>query len=129
MSDAEVPDDAAALDAAGLDVDVLWRQLLAARDAGDHARVRAIESRMRALQHERRFAHLSDEELDRRVRALSGQREASDMLGHSPGGGPGGDSAGGEDTARLNRMIRANQHVGLEQTLSALLDEQARRQG
>ena len=121
------PDDLAALGTDGLDVDVLWRQLLAAREAGDHERLRAIEARMRELQATRRFAHLTDEELEQRIRALFGQRGSEDMLGHSPGGGPGGDSAGSEDTARLNRMIRANQHVGIERTLAALLDEQARR--
>ena len=125
----DVPDDVAALDPEQLDVDVLWQQLRAAKDAGDDRRVRAIESRMRELQDTRRFAHLDDEELERRIRALSAQRQSSDMLGHSPGGGPGGDSAGGEDTARLNRMIRGNQHVGLERTLATLLDERDRRQG
>jgi len=49
------------------------------------------------------------------------------MLAHSPGGGPGGDSAGGEDTLKLNNAIRANQHAGIEATLNALLDERARR--
>ena len=126
---AGAPTDLAGLGAEELDVDVLWRQLVAARDAGDHERVRAIEARMRELEATRRFAHLTDEELEQRIRALHAQRQSEDMLGHSPGGGPGGDSAGGEDTARLNRMIRANQHVGIERTLSALLDERERRRG
>lgn len=123
----DVPGDLAGLDPEQVDVDVLWQQLRAAKQAGDDGRVRALEARMRELRDTRRFAHLSDDELERRIRALSRQRESADMLGHSPGGGPGGDSAGGEDTARLNRMIRANQHVGLERTLSALLDERERR--
>lgn len=129
MTEPSPPDDAAGLEADGLDVDVLWRQLQAARAAGEHDRVRAIEARMRDLQVERRFAHLSDEELDRRIRGLTGERAPRDMLGHSPGGGPGGDSAGGEDTMELNRRIRANQHVGIEQTLNALVDERERRRG
>lgn len=129
MTEPSPPDDAAALGADGLDVDVLWRQLQAARAAGDQRRVRAIEARMRDLQVERRFAHLSDEALDERIRGLTGERAPRDMLGYSPGGGPGGDSAGSEDTMELNRRIRANQHVGLEQTLSALLDERERRRG
>ena len=126
-ADAVVPDDVATLGADELEIDVLWRQLLAARRAGDGDRTRAIEARMRELRDTRRFAHLSDEELEARIRALLRQRGAEDMLGHSPGGGPGGDSAGGEDTARLNRLIRANQHVGIERTLAALLDERERR--
>lgn len=121
------PEDPGAL--VQLDVDVLWRQLRSARATGDQQRVRAIESRMRQLQAERRFDHLSDEELDERIRALSGQRAPKDMLGHSPGGGPGGDSAGGEDTMKLNNLIRADQHAGIEQTLNALLDERDRRRG
>ena len=129
MSDDAAPDDASALAPDEVDVDVLWRQLQAARQAGDHRRVRAIESRMRDLQAERRFAHLSDEELDARIRGLTGEREPRDMLGHSPGGGPGGDSAGGEDLLRLNQQIRDNQHAGIERTLNALLDERERRRG
>lgn len=123
------PDDAAELAAGGRDVDVLWRLLQAARAAGDDERVRAIEGRMRELQTERRFAHLTDAELDERIHGLTRERAPRDMLGYSPGGGPGGDSAGGEDLMELNRRIRANQHVGLEQTLSALLDERERRRG
>jgi hypothetical protein len=122
-----VPDDASDLGTETVDVDVLWGQLQAARSAGDRERVRAIEGRMRQLQTERRFAHLSDAELDERIRAISGEREPRNMLGHSPGGGPGGDSAGGEDILRLNHQIRANQHAGIEQTLGALLDERDRR--
>lgn len=112
-----------------LDVDVLWRQLQRARAAGDAQRVRAIESRMRQLQVERRFRHLSDEELDARIAALAGERAPRDMLGYSPGGGAGGDSLGTDDLMRLNKQIRDNQHVGLEATLSALLDERERRRG
>lgn len=109
------------------DVDVLWRELLEAKAAGDAERVRAIENRMRQLQGERRFDHLTDAELDQRIRALTREREPRDMLGHSPGGGPGGDSAGGEDTMRMNEAIRGNQHAGIEATLNALRDERDRR--
>ena len=115
-------------DAEEVDVDVLWRQLLAAKEAGDAERVRAIENRMRQLQGERRFAHLSDAELDQRIRSLTGERAPRDMLGYSPGGGPGGDSAGSEDLMRFNRAIRDGQHVGIEATLNALVDERDRRQ-
>lgn len=127
--DDRAPDDAAGLVPDEVDVDVLWRQLQAAKAAGDQGRVRALENRMRQLQTERRFAHLSDDELEARIRALTGEREPRDMLGHSPGGGPGGDSAGGEDILRLNQRIRENQHAGIEQTLNALLDERERRRG
>ncbi len=129
MTEASTPDDAAELAAAGLDVDVLWRQLQAARAAGDHQRARAIEGRMRQLQVERRFAHLGDDELDERIRALTGERAPRDMLGYSPGGGPGGDSAGSEDIMMLNRRIRENQRDRIEETLNALLDERERRRG
>lgn len=120
--------DVGRLDPDEIDVDVLWQQLMSAREAGDVQRVRAIENRMRDLQGERRFAHLSDEELEERIRTLSGEREPRDLIAHSPGGGGGGDNAGGEDLLRLNNQIRANQHAGIEQTLNALLDELARRQ-
>lgn len=127
--DAAAPDDLRELAPDEMDVDVLWRQLQAAKAAGHTARVRAIEARMRQLQVERRFAHLSDGELDERIRALTGERGPRDMLGHSPGGGPGGDSAGGEDLLRFNQQIRENQRDGIEQTLNALLDERERRRG
>lgn len=127
--DDAAPDDLRDLPPDEMDVDVLWRQLQAAKRSGDDRRVRAIEARMRQLQTERRFAHLTDDELAERIRGLTGEREPKDMLGHSPGGGPGGDSAGGEDLLRLNQQIRDNQHDGIEQTLNALLDERERRRG
>lgn len=108
-------------------VDVLWRQLLAAKRDGDDGRVRQIENRMRQLQGERRFAHLDDDQLDARIAALTGEREPRDVLGYSPGGGGGGGELGAEDTRRFNEQIRANQHDGIEATLNALLDERERR--
>lgn len=121
--------DTDALHGDEVDVDVLWRQLLAAKRAGDAQRVRAIENRMRQLQGERRFRHLSDAQLDERIRSLTGERAPRDMLGYSPGGGPGGDSAGSDDLMRFNQAIREGQHVGIEETLNALLDERERRRG
>lgn len=108
-------------------VDVLWKQLLVAREAGDAERVRRIENRMRELQGERRFAHLSDEELDERIDALTGERAPRDVLGYSPGGGGGGGELGAEDTRKFNEQIRGNQHAGIEATLNALVDERERR--
>lgn len=107
----------------------LWQVLRDAKAAGDHRLVRAVEQRMRELAQEHRYRHLSDAELRRQIVALMGSREAEDMLAHSPGGaGQGG--GGGFDAAhvsQLNSAIRANQRVGIETTLGALLDEWRRR--
>lgn len=108
------------------DIDGLWRELRQAKQVGDVQLVRVIENRMRALSQERRFAHLSDDELRARIQAVSGNREPQDLLAHSPGGDEGAWS-GTEDTAALNRAITANQHAGIEATLGALLDELQRR--
>lgn len=108
------------------DTDRLWEQLKAAKAADDLDRVRALENRMRELSGERRFAHLSDEELARRLSSLEGNREPDDMMAHSPSmwtGSPGD----GADTAAFNSAIRANQQDGVEATRQALLDEQRRR--
>jgi hypothetical protein len=114
-------------DTSGEVVDVLWRQLRAAKAAGDGQRVRRIENRMRELQGERRFAHLSDAELDERIAGLTREREPRDVLGYSPGGGGGGGELGAEDTRKFNEQIRGNQHAGIEATLNALVDERERR--
>ncbi len=112
------------------DTDALWKALTAAKADNDHERVRAIENRMRVLMEERRFAHLTDEELASQIAGLDAGRRAGtkDMIAHAPAGGNGG---GGNDDAGqitvLNNGIRENQSVGINQTLSALLDEQARR--
>lgn len=108
------------------DTDRLWKALLAAKAADDHRLVRAIENRMRELSGERRFAHLSDEELEERIAALSGQRAPDIPLRHSPPGGEGpGDGAG--DVSMLNRKSIENQKVGLERTRADLLDELRKR--
>lgn len=80
---------------------------------------------MRELAEERRFAHLSDDELATRIRALSGSREPEDVLGYSPADGQGLEGAPG--IAEINRRIKANESVGIESTLGALLDERDRR--
>lgn len=112
------------------DVDALWKRLMAAKVEGDHQLVRTIERRMRELTEERRFAHLTDDELDARIAGLRGERAPKDLLGHSPGGkGEGGAGWGGEDILAFNQAIKANQHAGIESTLAALEDERARRRG
>lgn len=120
------PEQVAGLD----DVDALWRALTAAKAAGDHALVRVVESRMRELTEERRFAHLDDGELLRRIRSLQALRHegTADMIPHSP---PGGSGGGGNDDAphiqNLNAAIRRNQSADIRVTLAALLDERERR--
>lgn len=109
------------------DVDLLWQALVAARSAGDDELVRAAENRMRALQPEHRFRHLSDDELEERIRSLAGNREPKDLLAYSPGGAADGDSGGAADTMAMNRRIRENQADGVETTLAALVDERERR--
>lgn len=52
------------------DVDLLWSLLREAREAGDRDREAAIRARMAALQEQRRFDGLSDEELAERIRSL-----------------------------------------------------------
>lgn len=110
------------------DVDQLWQGLQAAKVAADHQLVRAIENRMRELSSERRFVHLSDEELQRQIAGIAGHREPEGMLGHSPGGGSGsGDNGGSEGTLLFNARSRENQHDGIEVTLAGLLAERERR--
>ncbi|MBW3621611.1 MAG: hypothetical protein KY461_15315 [Actinobacteria bacterium] len=108
------------------DTSVLWQALVAAK-ADHHLKlIRAIEQRMRELAVERRFAHLSDEELRQRIDAMRGNREPTGMLGHSPGlGGGGGDSS--EHISAFNEAHRRDQHAGVEVTLRALEDERDRR--
>ncbi len=116
--------------ATSLDTDALWTALLAAKRDDDHTLVRAIENRMRELSTERRFAHLSNAELDRQIAGLRAGRMGDDaeMIAHSPAGGSGG---GGNDDGRflsqINGDIRANQAAGMGRTLGALLDERERR--
>ena len=103
------------------DTSALWTALLQAKKDGDADLVRAVEGRMRGLAAERRYAHLSDEDLRTRINGLTRQREPKGMLSHSPDGGFFG--AGGFDsveTSRRNAAIRANQHVGIEETLNGL---------
>lgn len=107
------------------DVDRLWRALRDAKEQDDPTLVRAIENRMRELRDDRRFAHLTDEQLRARIAAVSGNREPEDLLAFSPASGEGHEGAA--DTAALNRGIRANQEAGVERTLGALLDELRRR--
>lgn len=108
------------------DADVLWRALREAKQQDDPTLVRAIENRMRRLGEERRFSHLTDEQLRAQISALTGSREPTDLLGYSPASGEGQDGAA--DTAALNRGIRANQRDGVERTLGVLLDELRRRE-
>lgn len=116
-------------DVAGCDdPSALWSALLRAKDAGDQALVRAIEQRMRELSNDRRFAHLSDDELRRRIDGLAGNREPEGMLGHSPdGSGVGGGGYGARYTTEMNETIRRDQHAGIEVTLAALREEAERR--
>lgn len=114
------------------DTDALWKALLAAKAAHDLDLARAIENRMRELSQERRFAHLSDEELARQIAGLSGERRGDDreMIAHSPAGGSGGGgNDDGQFLSQINGAIRDNQSVGMNRTLAALADEQARRRG
>ena len=107
------------------DTSALWTALVAAKEHGDTETVRAIEQRMRELSDARRFADLSDQELRRRIDALTSNLEPKGLLAHSP------DSmASGFDimyTNRHNAAIRANQQVGGEETLVALRAEWNRR--
>lgn len=107
------------------DTDRLWRALLAAKADGHHRLVRLIENRMRELSTERRFDHLSDDELRSRLAAIDGHREHEGLIIHSP------DNDGSVDphhVQEMNRRIREGQHVGAEATRSALLDELRRRE-
>ncbi len=107
------------------DVDELWRALLAAKADGDGELVSAVERRMRELGPSRRFAHLSDDELDQRIAGLRSQRAPDVPQAYSP---PGSGMADGiEYTMAMNRAAVEDQHVGLERTLADLLDERARR--
>lgn len=108
------------------DIDVLWRSLAEAKQRHDAVLVRAIENRMRQLSQERRFAHLTDEQLTAQIRGASGNREPTDLLAYSPASGQGLEGAA--DTADFNRRIRQNQQDGVEATLAALMDEWRRRQ-
>ena len=108
------------------EIDRCWRDLVAAKERGDRHAVRVLENRMWDLQQRTRFAHLDDEQLAARIAALDGNRLSEGMLAHSPGGNDGLD-AGIADLMLLNQAIRAQQHVGVEELRSALLDEQARR--
>lgn len=83
---------------------------------------------MRELTSQRRFAHLSDEELRRRIDAMTGNREPEGLLGHSPGGGGYGGGFDSAHTSSHNEAIRANQHAGIEVALAALQAEWDRRQ-
>jgi hypothetical protein len=107
------------------DTSALWTALMAAKESGDTGTARAIEQRMRELSEARRFADLSDQELRRRIRALSESLEPKGMLGHSPDG-----TGGGWDityTSRMNEAIREGQYAGGQSTLAALKAEWARR--
>lgn len=109
------------------DASALWQALVQAKADHDLRLIRAIEQRMRELAADRRFAHLSDEELRQRIAAMRGNREPTGMLGHSPGiGGGGGDSS--EHISGFNDAHRRDQHAGIEVTLRALEDERDRRQ-
>lgn len=108
------------------DVDVLWRALQEAKQQDDSLLTRAIENRMRQLGEQRRFTHLTDEQLRAQIAAMSGNREPKDLLAFSPASGEGHDGAA--DTAALNRGIKRNQRDGVETTLGALLDELRRRE-
>lgn len=110
------------------DASALWSALMDAKGGGDAGLVRAIEQRMRELSSERRFVHLSDDELRQRIDGLTGNREPEGMLGHSPdGGGVGGGGYGGRYTTAMNETIRRDQHAGIEVTLAALREEAERR--
>lgn len=112
------------------DTSRLWTALLDAKTENDFKLVRAIEQRMRELSTDRRFAHLSDDDLRQRIDAISQEREPKGMLGHSPYGG-GLSSGGGIDarhTSQFNEAHRRDQHANIEATRSALLDEWERRQ-
>ena len=122
MDERPTVEDVTAID----DVDRLWRALRHAKEQDDPTLVRAIENRMRQLGDERRFAHLTDEQLRARISGMSGNRAPEDLLAFSPASGEGHDGAA--DTAALNRGIKANQHAGVERTLGALLDELRRRE-
>ncbi len=57
------------------DVDRLWSMLTDARRDGDHGLADRVRARMRQLENQRRFADVSDRELNRRIAALqSAQR-------------------------------------------------------
>lgn len=109
------------------DTAALWAALLVAKDEGDTELVRAIEQRMREVAADRRYAHLSDDELRRRIDGLTAQREPKGMLGHSPVGSAWEGGHQSTHTSRHNAAIRANQHDGIEVTLAALQAEWDRR--
>ena len=109
------------------DTAALWTALLEAKERDDTELVRAIEQRMRELSTERRYAHLTDEELRRTIDAATGNREPKGMIAHSPTSGMWEGGVQGAHTSRHNAAIRANQQVGVEVTLSALQAEWDRR--
>ena len=107
------------------EIDRLWKDLVAARERGDHHAVRAIENAMRELEGATRFAHLSDEELQARIASLEVNRLPVDLLAYSPGGSEG--AADVADLPKINRRILANQGVGVEQLRNLLVAERDRR--
>jgi hypothetical protein len=109
------------------DTSALWTALMAAKESGDAETVRAIEQRMRELSESRRFAELSDEELRRRIDALTSNLEPKGLLAHSPDGVIGAGWIDVTYTSRNNAAIRENQHGGGEATLAALHAEYDRR--
>ena len=116
------PDEIASSD----DTSALWAALVEAKKQGATDTVRAIEQRMRELSEMQRFAGLTDQELQRRINALTANLEPKGLLAHSPDG----NLAGGWDvtyTSRHNAAIRKNQQVGGVDTLVALRAEWARR--
>lgn len=110
------------------DTSWLWKALLEAKAENDFKLVRAIEGRMRDISAERRFSHLSDEELRRQIDGTTGNREPTGMLGHSPGSHRGSDVRDGARTSVFNEAHRRDQHANIEATRSALLGEWDRRQ-
>lgn len=109
------------------DTSRLWKALLEAKTENDFKLVRAIEQRMRELSTDRRFAHLSDDELRQRIGAISREREPKGMLGHSPGGAGEGGGFDTHHTTSFNEAHRRDQHANIEATRSALPDEWERR--
>lgn len=109
------------------DTSALWTALLEAKERGDTVTMRAIEQCMRELSEARRFAGLDDQELRRRIDALTSNLEPTGLLAHSPDGLTWGPWADITYTSRHNAAIRENQQVGGEETLAALQAELDRR--
>jgi hypothetical protein len=109
------------------DTSALWTALVEAKEHGESDTVRAIEQRMRELSETRRFAGLTDQELRRRIDALTSNLEPKGLLAHSPDGVFGGGWLDVTYTSRHNAAIRENQQVGGEGTLAALQAEWDRR--